>query len=106
MGKTPGAPARSGLSWPERLAILFVASVVIAATVWYLTEPPATTKVTTEKDAAGKVTKTTTESQAAVGDSVLIAGFGVASVLLLFVLVNGRLKLTAPGGAGVELAAA
>ncbi len=101
-----GKSAGKGLGVWLAIVILVTSAVLAAGTIYYLVSPPTNSKTTVEKDAAGQVTKTTTETQQSIGDAVLIAGFGFTAVLMLMLLSNGRFKLTAPGGAGIELVAA
>jgi hypothetical protein len=76
--------------------------VLFAMTYEYIANPLVVKKTTTEKDASGKVTKTTVEEAEQQSDVIIVGAAGLGAILVLIALWNGRLKLTGPGGCGVE----
>ena len=103
MAKTTKPPGP--LSAVERIVLVAVAVLMAAAVVYYLGHPPTTTKTTTEEAPPKEVIAKSTEQETQIGETIVLGGFGFAAILGLTAFLNGRLKLTGPGGSGVEVAA-
>lgn len=98
-------PSHPQLTRAQKALLLISALVVVVLVVWYIGSPPKTTMITTERDADNRIVRTIHEEQKQRSELIMLAGLGFAAILGLMALFDGRLKLTGPGGAGIELVA-
>lgn len=97
--------ASASLTSVQKTAVLISAVVLVVLVALYIDSPPKTTSTTTERDAKHRVVKTVQQERAQRSDAIVVAGLGLAAVLGLLALFDGRVKLTGPGGAAIELVA-
>ena len=84
---------------------MICALAIVSVTALYITYPFSTTKTSTERDKKQRVVKTVVEEHSPRSDALILGGLGFAVLLALTALFDGRLKLTAPGGAAIEVQA-
>lgn len=93
------------LTKAQKVLLLVGALAIILLVALYVDSPPKTSVTEVERDAKHRVVKTVQRDTAQRGDAIVVAGLGFALVLALMVLFDGRVKVTGPGGAGIELVA-
>ncbi len=101
----PPVKADSRLTQRQKRRLTVYAIAIALVTVLYIVFPWGTTKTTTERDQKQHLVKIVVEEQNSRSDALILAGLGFAVILALTALLDARLKLTGPGGVGVELQA-
>lgn len=89
----------------QRGVLLVGALAIVFLVALYVHSPPGTTATELERDSKQHIVKTVRRETVQRSDVIVVAGLGFAFVMVLTVLFDGRVKLTGPGGAGIELVA-
>ena len=97
--------ADSHLTQRQKRILTAGAIAIAVATGLYMAAPFGATKTTTERDQKQHLVKTVVEEQHSRSDALILAGLGFAMILALTAVLDARLKLTGPGGIGIEVQA-